>query len=145
MLVKTVLRLVVTVLKYGRWNKEFDSWDKSELKFEDNFTCLSWLLDFISSRQKTNDKFKSFQSKKRLHKWLFQVRLRLYERKEGCKYCYYYYLYYCCQCKYSYYRTVPKYIPPENQRDIEQRKRKQTEKQEDFISYRWKSRYLFIR
>ena len=32
-----------------RWNKEFVSWDKSELKFEHNFTCFSWLLDFISS------------------------------------------------------------------------------------------------
>ena len=33
---------------------------KSELKFEDNFTCFSWLLDFIPSTV-------TLQSKRRFH------------------------------------------------------------------------------
>ena len=32
-----------------RRNKELISWYKSELNFEEIFTCFSWPLDFISS------------------------------------------------------------------------------------------------
>ena len=74
------------------------------MKFEHNFTCFSWLLDFISSTLKMNkDEIKSCkQLNKKTLLVLYEVRLRLCETKEGCKYCCYYYLYYyCCQYKCS--------------------------------------------
>ena len=103
-------------------------------------------------------KAKSNQFSQRLGftKWLFQLRPRLYERKECCKYCYYYYLCYChFQYKYSTassisnvepFVTLLKYIGSfkKTSVDSKERKRKQVEKLEDFISYRRKSRCLFM-
>ena len=47
------------------WNKELVSWDKSELNFEDNCTCFSWLLDldFISSALQDELRRNSFKEK----------------------------------------------------------------------------------
>ena len=50
-------------------NNEFVSSDKSELKFEHNFTCFSWLLDFISSTVKMNKA--EIKSCKQLNKRLY--------------------------------------------------------------------------
>ena len=86
-----------------------------------------------------------FNQRKGFTSKLSLVRFRLYERKEGCMYCYYYYLYLPVNTnvqlqvqsvKSRPFITLPKYIPQENQCGSEQRKRKQAENQEDFISYR---------
>ena len=73
-----------------------------------------------------------------LHYLLFQVRLRLCKKKEGCKYCYTTTFTTAAvntnvqlqiqSVKSRPFITLPKYIPQENQCGSEQRKRKQAEK-----------------
>ena len=93
----------------------------------------------------------------RFYRWLLWLRSKLYERKQCWKYCYYYYLCYChCQYKYSTASSIskveqfvilPKCIGSFKKASVasKERKRKQAEKLEDFISYRRKSRCLFMR